>query len=248
MYILDSFSNSVFLPNKALILPHYPENMAKIVGRKKGSSEVTVSNAETQKTQIPVPAFDIETVNKLIRTRRSIFPKDYSREKIPREKIELLLENAHWAPNHGKTEPWFFKVFGGEGLKQLAEAQARMYKELSGEAFQEKKYIKLGARPLQASHVIAICMKRGSNPKIPELEEVEAVASAVQNLWLTASAMGLAGYWSSGGVTYKDEMRDWLGLGQEDKCLGFFYLGIPKNGWAKGSRESKWESHVEWVE
>lgn len=222
--------------------------MAKIVGRKKGSDEVSVSNAEITKVEIPIPDLDIDTVNTLIRTRRSIFPQDYSDEKIPKEKIERLLENAHWAPSHGKTEPWFFKVFSGEGLKKLADAQADMYKSLSGDNFQEKKYKKLGARPLQASHVIAICMKPGSNPKIPELEEIEAVASAVQNLWLTATALGLAGYWSSGGVTYKDEMRDWLGLDNKDKCLGFFYLGLPKDGWKKGERQSDWQSHAEWIE
>ena len=222
--------------------------MAKIVGRKKGSETASVKNAEIHKEAYQLPNFDLEQVDKLIKNRRSIFPQDYSGEIIPKAKIETLLEHAHWAPNHGKTEPWFFKVFAGEGLKKLAEAQARMYKELSGENFVEKKYNKLGKRPLQASHVIAICMKRGSNPKIPELEEIEAVSAAVQNLWLSATAMGLAGYWSSGGVTYKDEMRDWLGLGAEDKCLGFFYLGMPKEGWVKGSRQSDWQSKIEWVE
>ena len=221
--------------------------MAKIVGRKKGSDKVSVTNAEIQKEAVSLPDFNIDQVNALIENRRSIFPKDYSGEIIPKARIETLLKNAHWAPTHGKTEPWFFKVFAGEGLKKLAEAQSRIYKELSGDAFEEKKFNKLANRPLQASHVIAICMKRGSNPKIPELEEIEAVAAAVQNLWLSATSMGLAGYWSSGGVTYKDEMRDWLGLGEEDKCLGFFYLGMPANGWVKPHRQSGWETKVEWV-
>ncbi|MEM6803526.1 MAG: nitroreductase [Bacteroidota bacterium] len=222
--------------------------MPRIVGRKKGSKEVQVKKAVIQQESYQLPAFDREQVDSLIKNRRSIFPKDYSGEIIPKEKIETLLEHAHWAPNHGKTEPWFFKVFTGEGLKKLADAQAAIYKELSGENFEEKKYNKLLKKPLMASHIIAICMKRGDNPKIPELEEIEAVSAAVQNLWLSATAMGLGGYWSSGGVTYKDEMRDWLGLGVEDKCLGFFYLGMPKEGWTKGSRQSDWQSKVEWVE
>ena len=35
---------------------------------------------------------------------------------------------------------------------------------------------------------------------MPEWEETAAVACAVQNMHLTLTAEGLAGYWSSGGV------------------------------------------------
>ncbi len=43
--------------------------------------------------------------------------------------------------------------------------------------------------------MIAICMKRRANPdkEMPEWEEMCATACAVQNLWLSATARGLAG-------------------------------------------------------
>ncbi|MCB1087473.1 MAG: nitroreductase family protein, partial [Verrucomicrobiae bacterium] len=91
------------------------------------------------------------------------------------------------------------------------------------------KLEKLGSQPLQAPVVIAIGMKRQPGAKIPEIEEIEAVACAVQNMHLTASAIGLAGAWLTPPIVYSDEMRDWLGLEPGDLCLGLFYLGWPKS-------------------
>ena len=200
--------------------------------------------------RLPVlPSFDVEGMTHLLRSRRSIKPKDFSGEVIDRAEIELLLANAHWAPNHGKTEPWHFVVFAGEGRQRLAQAQAEMYRQHTPpEQFKSAKYDKLQKQPLLCSHVIAICHRRGDLPKIPVIEEVEAVAAAVQNLHLTATALGLAGYWSSGGMTYHPAMREFLGLSAEDQVLGFFLLGKPKGAWPSGSRKAPWTEKVRWEE
>lgn len=55
---------------------------------------------------------------------------------------------------------------------------------------------------------------------------------------LTASALGMAAFWSTPPIIYSDEMRQWLGLGDvRDKYLGFLYLGWPEaEEWPEGSR------------
>ena len=192
----------------------------------------------------------IDQISQTIRKRRSIQPPFFSGEIVTKEEVSLLLENAHWAPNHGHTEPWFFKVFSGDALKRFGKEQAELYKiNTSPEDFKQAKFDKLEQRPTRCSHLIAICMKGGTNFKIPEIEEIQAVACAVQNLHLTATALGLAGYWSSGGMTYHEGMKDLLELGEKDKCLGFFHLGRPKEGYLpEGRRKSEWEDKVEWIE
>lgn len=202
-----------------------------------------------QSTQImPQNAYPTDAINELIRNRRSVFPNQFSGEIIPDELIRQILENANWAPNHGKTEPWRFFVFKGEGLKSLAKFQSELYREVTPEAeFQQAKFDKLARNPMLASHVIAIAMKRQESGKIPEIEEVEAVACAVQNIYLTATAYGLGGYWGSGGVTYLEEAKEFFGLSADDKLLGFFYLGIPKQAPAEGHREP-WENKVTWID
>jgi nitroreductase len=195
------------------------------------------------------PAFDIETINQLIRQRRSIFPQQFSGEPVARELVELMLENANWAPTHGRTEPWRFIVFSGASLTTLAERHAALYQqETPAEKFKQEKYDTLKIRPVQASHVIAICMEADPSGRIPEIEEIEATACAVQNLHLTATALGLAGYWSSGGMTYHEGMKEILGLTATQRCLGFFYLGHFAGPWPEGKRRTDGGSKVRWIE
>lgn len=167
-----------------------------------------------------------ELFNKLARERRSVFPDQFEKgKKIPDSIIREILENATWAPNHGMMEPWYFTVFTGKGLKKLATFQSELYKKDSRENYKEAKYIKLQQQPLKASHVISIGMKRTTTKNIPEIEDIEAVACAVQNIYLSVSAYGLGGYWTTGGVTYNENAKSFFGLSEQDKLLGFFYMG-----------------------
>ena len=121
-----------------------------------------------------------------------------------------------------------------------------MYRQASGENFLQGTYEKLQNTPLLASHIIALCMKRTTTKRIPEIEDVEAVACAVQNIYLSVSAYGLGGYWTSGGVTYKEEAKSFFGLGEEDKLLGFFYIGhvaVP----SPSAKRKPLEEKVRWV-
>jgi len=168
-----------------------------------------------------------ELLNQLIKNRRSVFPNQYTGGAIDENIVQQMLENANWAPNHGKTEPWRFFVFTGQGLQSFANFQAELYetKTKAEGRFDEKKHQKLKVQPLKASHIIAIVMQRQQLEKIPVIEEIEAVACAVQNMYLTATAYGVGAYWSSGGVTYWEETKEYFGLGADDHLLGFFYIG-----------------------
>jgi len=167
--------------------------------------------------------YNIAAINHLIRNRRSVFPNQFiAGKKVDDAIIKEILINGTWAPNHAQTEPWLFKVFCNEGLQTFADFQSALYKQEAGSSFKEDKYVKMQAQPLMASHIISIGMKRNEAKRIPEIEEVEAVACAVQNIYLSVSAYGLGGYWTSGGITYMDKAKDFFGLGEEDKLLGFF--------------------------
>lgn len=181
--------------------------------------------------------YNLSEITAVIQDRRTIAPEFFSDRKVPREIIEKVLNNAIWAPNHGMTQPWRFKVMRGSAIDSFAAFQADHYREITPESeFDQGKYDKLRSRPLLSSVIIAICMKRNEAGKVPEIEEVEAVACAVQNMYLTCTAYGLGAYWGSGGVTYTEGMKSFLGLNEKDKCLGFFYIGYPKVEWPKGQR------------
>jgi nitroreductase len=167
-----------------------------------------------------------EYFNQLARHRRSVFPDQFDAgKKVDDAIIKEILTNATWAPDHGHAEPWRFTVFTGDGLKKLAAFQSELYKLEAGENFKETTYIKLQQNPLKASHIVAIGMKRTTTRNIPEIEDIIAVACAVQNIYLSLTAYGLGGYLTTGGVTYKESAKAFFGLGEADKLLGFFYIG-----------------------
>jgi nitroreductase len=168
-----------------------------------------------------------QILNDIIQQRRSVKPNQFKAgEKIPDAIIQQALINATWAPTHGKTEPWYFIIYTSEGIKKLSDFQATQYKVQSGDKFTEAKYLKLKENYLKASHVIAICLKRDPLSKIPQVEEVAAVAASVQNLALTLHAYGYGGYWTTGGVTYYESAKPFFDLGTNDMLMGFFLAGV----------------------
>jgi nitroreductase len=189
-----------------------------------------------------------EEVNQLIRKRRSVYTNDYSGEKVPDEIIQQMLENANWAPTHKLTEPWRFTVFTGDGLQRLAEFQSECYKQVTTAkgSFQEDRYQSLKTKPLEASHVIAIGMKRDAGKRLPEWEELAAVFCGVQNMYLTATAYGIGCYLSTGGITGFEEAKPFFDLQPEDKFCGFLYVGMPRRAVPEGKRKPVSEK-VKWV-
>lgn len=190
----------------------------------------------------------VDIVLENIHSRRTIKPEQCIVGNIPEAQIWRILECANWAPTHGYTEPWRFVIFTDESKHQFALDHAEMYKaETPKELFKQVGYNKFISRAKTTSHILAIVNKRGVNPKIPEIEELQSTAMAVQNMQLAASAMGYAAYIHSGGMTFKDSMKSYLGFGPEDKVLGFLYLGVPNDDEkAPGRRLSSIQDKVEW--
>lgn len=207
-------------------------------------SERALKRPRTSKDSADILASKIK---QLIMARRSILPKDYTGGVVSEELIQQLLSSSRWAPTHGKTEPWRFVVFTGEGRNQLIDATLDYYGSLdasfwttawNGEfkdfaAFTAHVEKQRREKWLQCSHLICICMRRQQFEEgkrlFPEHEEVAAVACAVQNMYLLATAMRIGAYWSSwfehftgsdAGVKLND-----LCHAQGDRWLGVFCVG-----------------------
>lgn len=185
-------------------------------------------------------------ISKLIQERRTITPPMFSEEQVPEEVVMQLLENANWAPNHRKTEPWRFHVFSGMKLEALGDHFQAVYQaHMPSDKFSEMKHKKLKVKTLKSSHIIAICMQRDPKRSVPEWEELAAVACAVQNLWLSVTAAGLGGYWSSPSLMM-DHFGEFVPLAEGERCLGFFYLGIPRTEIVLEGKREMIDSKVKW--
>lgn len=192
--------------------------------------------------------FNPEMVNEVIQKRRSVFQQQYSGESVNDTIVRQMLDNANWAPTHKLTEPWRFVVFSGPGLKKLADFQADLYKKIAmaDGSYKEDRYQNLLTKPMLSSHIVAVCMKRDEKKSVPEIEEIGAVFCAIENMYLTATAYGVGAYLSTGGITYFEEAKEFFGLSKEDKLLGFFHVGMPKNSLPEGKRRPL-EEKVKWV-
>jgi nitroreductase len=182
--------------------------------------------------------YNLSEITELIKNRRTIYPEQFSARKVQKEQIENLLNNAIWAPTHGNTQPWRFTVFMEDSRQTLADFLGQLYIDKTPK--EEQKDLKLAKmlnRPLQASAIIAVAMHRDETEKIREIEEVEAVACAIHNLQLTATAYGLGSYWSTSKLIYTEEMKTFLNLTTKDICLGLIYIGYPAIEWPKQHRK-----------
>ncbi len=159
----------------------------------------------------------------IIKTRRSVFPVQYTQGEIPKADLLTLLESARWAPNHRKTEPWRYKVLQGKALDQLGDFLASRYEKTDG--FKKFKLKKLRENPSKASAIILIFMHRDEKESVPEWEEIAATSMSVQNMWLTAHDLGYGAYWSSPKPFAPMNEFDLIEVGERERFLGFFYIG-----------------------
>ena len=183
-------------------------------------------------------------INDLIKNRRATPPKFLSKKEIPEEIIQQLLENANWAPTHKNTEPWRFKVYQGEAKRKLAGQVYDLLKSKieEGEPINQQKIEKLKEALENVPVVIVIVFQRDAAHRIPEWEEIAAVAMAVQNMWLSATQMGLGAFWAT--PPFLSLLHELFAIQSLQKLLGFFYVGeialdYPSHG--RGDVEAKTE-------
>ena len=168
------------------------------------------------------------TVFETIQQRRSIGKMD---ERHPtREQITKILEAATHAPNHHKVEPWRFFVLAGKARQELGEIMATSLAGRLADTTSEKAQAMLEKernKPLRAPIILVAVAEHPIQPNVLEIENITAVAAAVQNMLLTAEEMRLACMWRTGDAAYDPKVKQWLNIAPEDHIIAFVYLGYP---------------------
>lgn len=164
-------------------------------------------------------------ITNIIRSRRSIFPPSYNGKNIEQTTIAEILEAANYAPTHRLTQPWRFRVLhSAEARQKLSNFLISDYRQnVPTEQQSEVKLKKMAKNPQLAACVIALVLHRDPLASVPEWEEIAAVACAVQNIWLTATALGIGAYWSTPDAMNRTDKL--LNLNELERCIGFFYMG-----------------------
>jgi len=189
---------------------------------------------------------DFEVLQDIIKSRRTVKPSKMNGRGIPDEQIKQLLELADWAPTHKHTEPWRFFVYAEEKARAFVSDHAELYrKSVSEEMYNNDKYEKILGNGSNISHIIVCVMKRDEQKRVPEIEEISAASAAVQNILLGATALGIANFWSTGGMTHSEQLKDFLGLKYEDSVMGIIYLGYTDSSY-EGKRTIPIQEKITW--
>jgi nitroreductase len=180
------------------------------------------------------------------RTRRTVKPAlmDSSRE-IAHALLLEILEDAHWAPTHGLTQPWRFHVFTGHARTRLADALQSLYDQVTPAAeIRPEKRAKLRENLNQAQAIVAVAVHFEAGGKVSKLDELCGTACAVQNLLLSAHQRGLGSFWATPPVACSQEFTAWLGLDSAHCSLGLVFLGYPKERPAPSSNRVPLDERV----
>lgn len=139
--------------------------------------------------------------------------------------LDTLFRAAATAPDHCGLRPWRFIVVRGEARARLGETFVEAYRlrdpDVSAEALENYRQ-----KPLRAPLlIVAIANITPDNPKVPEQEQIISAACATEHLQLAARALGYQSIWLTGINTRDWKVNEALGLGFDEKIIGYIYLG-----------------------
>lgn len=140
------------------------------------------------------------------------------------EDLQTILAAGALAPDHGRLSPWRFTVIEGEAREKLASlmaaAQLAKAPDTSAESLEKTRQ-----KAFRAPTIIAIASEITPGTKIPDIEQIMAVAAGVQNMFLAAHALGYGVMWKTGAVAYHAPAKEGLGFGANDQIVALLYLG-----------------------
>jgi nitroreductase len=142
------------------------------------------------------------------------------------ETLQLAFRAAVRAPDHATLRPWHFRVVRRAARERLGEVFRDALRKREPDA-DEAALDKAARKPLRAPVIIVVSARVCEHPKVPQVEQLLSAGAAAQNIMLTLHARGYAGIWRTGAPAYDDHVKRALGLGDDERIVGFLYAGTP---------------------
>ena len=167
-------------------------------------------------------------------------------EPVPEGRdLDLIIEAATHAPDHGRLRPWRFVVIKGAAR----EAFVKVIEEASkarNPAMTEGEAKTLRNKFLMQPMIIAVGAKI-TEGKIPEIEQVLSTGAAAMNILNAIHALGYAGKWVTGDNCYDPKVNAALGFKHPDRLIGFIYVGTEKMKLPTMERPAPKDVMTEWT-
>jgi coenzyme F420-0:L-glutamate ligase/coenzyme F420-1:gamma-L-glutamate ligase len=175
------------------------------------------------------------SLNDIIKKRRSV--RKYLPQAISREAVLEVLVAAGLAPSAHNSQPWSFIILENPSVKrELAEAMADAWVSDA-----EKDRVKVEVKMRQervdrfanAPALILACISMNGLRKFPDQKRQmlerdlaqQSLGAAMQNLLLTAQALGLGACWFCAPGFCKEIVRKVLGIPEAVEPEAFVIMG-----------------------
>ncbi|WP_322999838.1 nitroreductase [Castellaniella sp.] len=141
--------------------------------------------------------------------------------------LDLILQAAVRAPDHGAVHPWRFALVQGADVPALADIAVRVGLA-EDRPLPEHKVANARKWLSKVPLVILLACRPDPNGRIRPEESHLSVAAAVMNMLNAAHALGFHGFWSTGLGTYLGSMGEALGFDPlDDHFMGYLAIGTP---------------------
>lgn len=172
-----------------------------------------------------------------IHTRRSI--RRYTTQPVPPELIDQILGAAIWAPSAHNRQPWRFAVVTTPVIKtKLADAMGnrlRADRLRDGDRAEEvdRDVARSHDRIVAAPAVIVACLSMTDMDHYPDDRRaafertlaIQSVAASIENMLLTATALGLGACWMCAPLFCPDIVRAALDLPDDWEAQALLTIG-----------------------
>ena len=161
----------------------------------------------------------------LIHSRQYISPRWLGDPGPDPGQIEKILSAAGAAPDHGLLTPWRLIIVPRERRHLLADAFAEALSERDGAATEVQMQ---EARAKAYRGPFLVLVEARLDPELGPIHPQERIISAgcaIQNMLLTAHAMGFGAGLSSGRALYSQQMKALFGLSAHEQPLCFMTVG-----------------------
>lgn len=196
---------------------------------------VATSSCQTR-PDAPIPVGEISDtlpvglnlVQSAIAGRVNVSPKRLIAPGPSAQQLDALLEMAATAPDHGHLLPWRFVLIPQEQRHRLGAAfvSALIARDPSATQEQlESAEEKAHRSPLL---LLAIACLGDSISGIPHVERIVSLGAAIQNMLVTATAMGFGSGLTSGQAMDSVALRTLFQLDKNELALCFVNIGTVK--------------------
>lgn len=138
--------------------------------------------------------------------------------------LQAILGCAVRAPDHGNLTPWRFLTLQGDNRLRLGELLATLSSQREpppAPAVVEKDRLRFSYAPL----VLVVIATLTPGHKVPEQEQLSSGAAVCLLVLQAADALGFGAQWLTGWAAYDPVVRARMGLGDDERVLGFIHIG-----------------------